>query len=196
MLLVTTDGRKAALDINLVDPALPEPEYNKISTAADLIARIYHDTEKWKSVQLVFSDLGTPSSEKRHKDKRHKKSKEEPSRPVVVDRPAVQDEDVVPQTTVAKEVDLGDVKELDETEVAEVREQEEVDRSPVQVDTVALEVCIRGSRKSWSSAAFVKRRSPSSMMPGISLSAPLFLKRCARERFASWSVQPKRWARE
>ena len=51
---------------------------------------------------------------------------------------AVQDEDVVPQTTVAKEVDLGDVKELGETEVAEVREQEEVDRSPVQVDTVAL----------------------------------------------------------
>src|SRR5271157_1697137 len=42
------------------------------------------------------------------------------------------------KTTGAEEVDLGEVKELDETEVAEVREQEEVDRSPVQVDTVAL----------------------------------------------------------
>ena len=71
-----------------------------------------------------------------------------------MDRPAVQDEDVVLQTTIAKEVDLGDVKELDETEVAEVREQDEVDRSPVQVDMVAL-----GSLYSRFKKKLVERRS-------------------------------------
>jgi len=68
------------------------------------------------------------------------------------------------RNNVAKEVDLGEVKELDETEVAEVREQEEVDRSPVQVDTVALGSLYSRFKKSSWSAAFVKSRSPSSMM--------------------------------
>jgi len=98
--------RKAALDINLVDPALPEPEYNKISTAADLIARIYHDTEKWKSVQLVFSDLGTPAARSGTKTN-GARNRRKIHRDRWSDRPAVQDEDVVPQTTVAKEVIWG-----------------------------------------------------------------------------------------
>ena len=75
MLKVSTDGRKAALDMRLVDPTLWQGGATKISQTADLLAevyeqhkdRIYTDTATGEpdllpgALQLVFCDYGTPS---------------------------------------------------------------------------------------------------------------------------------------
>ncbi|MET3920793.1 helicase-related protein [Arthrobacter sp. UYEF20] len=78
MLKVSSDGRKAALDMRLVDPALFQGGPTKISATADLLAgvyeehkdRIYTDPANRRTgepdpvpgaLQLVFCDFGTPS---------------------------------------------------------------------------------------------------------------------------------------
>ncbi len=77
MLLITTDGRKAALDIRMVldrDPSGP----TKIAAAADAIARVWEQTRENEyldtltgepspirgALQLVFSDIGTPNPDR------------------------------------------------------------------------------------------------------------------------------------
>ena len=59
LLKVTVDGRKAALDIRLVetDSAIFETTSSKISECANQVLKIYHSTN---SVQIVFSDIGVP----------------------------------------------------------------------------------------------------------------------------------------
>ena len=60
MLKISTDGRKAALDMRLVDPnARPFPD-SKISRLADKVFDIWKANTATKSTQLIFSDLGTP----------------------------------------------------------------------------------------------------------------------------------------
>lgn len=61
MLLVTTDGRKAALDLRLYDPSLPDHRDSKVNQAVAQIARIWHETQKTRSTQLVFCDLSAPT---------------------------------------------------------------------------------------------------------------------------------------
>jgi hypothetical protein len=61
MLLVTTDGRKAALDLRLHDPALPDHPDSKVNQAVAEIARIWRETAKERSAQLVFCDLSVPT---------------------------------------------------------------------------------------------------------------------------------------
>ncbi|MCD5342782.1 helicase [Arthrobacter sp. AK04] len=75
MLKVSSDGRKAALDMRLVDPTLFQRGPTKISATADLLAgiyeehkdRIYTDPKTGEpdpvpgALQLVFCDFGTPS---------------------------------------------------------------------------------------------------------------------------------------
>lgn len=76
MLKVSSDGRKAALDMRLVDPELGSiVSETKISAAADLLARVYEDHREdvftdpstgeehptRGGLQIVFCDLGTPS---------------------------------------------------------------------------------------------------------------------------------------
>ena len=75
MLKVSSDGRKAALDMRLVDPTLFQRGPTKISATADLLAsvyeehkdRIYIDPKTGEpdpvpgALQLVFCDFGTPS---------------------------------------------------------------------------------------------------------------------------------------
>ena len=64
MLKITGEGRKAALDMRLIDPtAAPETE-TKIDLAVARIARIWHVTRDTRSTQLVFSDLSTPDPER------------------------------------------------------------------------------------------------------------------------------------
>ncbi len=79
MLKVSSDGRKAALDMRLVDPELGSVvAENKVSVTADLIARVHqehrndvfldpasgeeHPTRG--ALQIVFCDQSTPSTEK------------------------------------------------------------------------------------------------------------------------------------
>ncbi len=61
MLLVTTDGRKAALDLRLHDPSLPDHPASKVNQAVALVERIWRDTAHQRSAQLVFCDLSIPT---------------------------------------------------------------------------------------------------------------------------------------
>jgi hypothetical protein len=74
MLKISTDGRKAALDIRLVHPGTTPAGGSKVTVAADRIAGIYHHTKTNTyrdpvtglphpvpgALQLVFCDLSTP----------------------------------------------------------------------------------------------------------------------------------------
>jgi N12 class adenine-specific DNA methylase len=64
MLLVTTDGRKAALDLRLHDPSLPDRPNSKVSLAVIQIERVWRETAENRSTQLVFCDLSTPTGNK------------------------------------------------------------------------------------------------------------------------------------
>jgi len=60
MLKITSDGRKAALDMRLVDSTvLPGPE-SKIGQVASNLYRIWQETQKERFTQIVFIDLSTP----------------------------------------------------------------------------------------------------------------------------------------
>ncbi len=77
MLLIATDGRKAALDIRMVIPRDPSGP-SKVDVAADAIHRIWERTRDNEyldtltgqpstvrgSLQLVFSDIGTPNQDR------------------------------------------------------------------------------------------------------------------------------------
>lgn len=78
MLKISSDGRKAALDMRLVDPTLEMLEAStKTGAAADLIAGVYEKTKDRVfldpstkedhptpgALQIVFCDLGTPSKD-------------------------------------------------------------------------------------------------------------------------------------
>ena len=61
MLLVTTDGRKAALDLRLHDPRLPDHPDSKVNKAVAEVERIWRETAAARSAQLVFCDLSIPT---------------------------------------------------------------------------------------------------------------------------------------
>jgi hypothetical protein len=58
MLKVTSDGRKAALDIRLVKPDAPRPAQSKVMAIVENITRLYHETQDTRGVQLCFIDIG------------------------------------------------------------------------------------------------------------------------------------------
>ncbi len=61
MLLVTTDGRKAALDLRLNNPSLPDHAGSKVNRAVATLERIWRETADGRLAQLVFCDLSTPT---------------------------------------------------------------------------------------------------------------------------------------
>ncbi len=63
MLKITTDGRKAALDMRLVDPTAKYTYQSKVARCAENIADIYVKTNGNKSTQLVFCDSSTPKKD-------------------------------------------------------------------------------------------------------------------------------------
>lgn len=62
MLKITTDGRKAALDMRLVDSSAPKTMQSKVTRCAENIADIYMKTSNEKGTQLVFCDISTPKA--------------------------------------------------------------------------------------------------------------------------------------
>lgn len=63
MLLITNDGRKAALDLRLVGERVDGRLPSKISSCAAEILRLYKETEQTRAAQLVFCDTSTPKKE-------------------------------------------------------------------------------------------------------------------------------------
>lgn len=63
MLKITTEGRKAALDLRLMKPNLPDDPQSKVNLAVDNIHGIWKATSKNRLTQLVFCDLSTPQGQ-------------------------------------------------------------------------------------------------------------------------------------
>lgn len=62
MLKITSDGRKAALDMRLVRPELEELPFNKIDAVVERVGQLYHRTHANRGAQLIFSDLSVPKA--------------------------------------------------------------------------------------------------------------------------------------
>lgn len=63
MLKVTSEARKLAIDMRLLDPQGYSIEDNqKIMQVVDNVERIYREGETSKATQMIFSDIGTPKS--------------------------------------------------------------------------------------------------------------------------------------
>ena len=60
MLKITSDGRKAALDLRLVDMNAMFTYQSKVARCAENAADIYHKTMSDKSTQIIFCDTSTP----------------------------------------------------------------------------------------------------------------------------------------
>jgi len=64
MLLISTDGRKASLDLRVVDPTAQKEKVRKASEVAANVARVYKAGTKAKHTQIVFCDMSVPSNER------------------------------------------------------------------------------------------------------------------------------------
>ena len=62
MLKISSDARKASLDVRMVDRHAPYNPKGKVGLAAENIARIHREEEPDRGTQLVFLDLGTPKA--------------------------------------------------------------------------------------------------------------------------------------
>jgi hypothetical protein len=62
ILCVMNDGRKAALDMSLVEPAAPNAPMPKVDMLAELAAKIFFATQAVQGTQLIFCDLATPKA--------------------------------------------------------------------------------------------------------------------------------------
>jgi N12 class adenine-specific DNA methylase len=60
MLKITSEGRKAALDLRLMKPTAPDEPQGKVNQAVESIHRIWQATAAERCAQLVFCDLSTP----------------------------------------------------------------------------------------------------------------------------------------
>jgi N12 class adenine-specific DNA methylase len=62
MLCVTSDGRKAALDMRCINPSLKDDPNSKVNVCASRVFEIWESTKEQRLTQLVFCDLGVPGS--------------------------------------------------------------------------------------------------------------------------------------
>jgi N12 class adenine-specific DNA methylase len=60
MLKITSEGRKAALDLRLMIPTAKDDPQSKVNLAVENIFRIWETTKDDRLAQLVFCDLSTP----------------------------------------------------------------------------------------------------------------------------------------
>src|SRR5436309_158439 len=60
MLKITSEGRKAALDLRLMIPTARDEPQGKVNQAVENILRIWQETGSRQCAQLVFCDLSTP----------------------------------------------------------------------------------------------------------------------------------------
>ena len=68
-LKITSDLKKASLDMRLVDPSISESEAAaKINAICDTVATTYKETANVKGTQLIFSDLSVPKGKNEEKE--------------------------------------------------------------------------------------------------------------------------------
>lgn len=61
MLKLTSDLRKASLDMRLIDPSIPADEANgKLQALVENVLEVYKKSEADKGTQMIFCDLSTP----------------------------------------------------------------------------------------------------------------------------------------
>lgn len=60
MLKITSDSKKASIDMRLIDPNYPDEENGKLWTIAKQVYQIYKDYDNDKATQLIFCDSSTP----------------------------------------------------------------------------------------------------------------------------------------
>ena len=65
MLKITSEGRKAALDLRVLNAHAKDQPESKINLAADRIFEVWKDTHENRCAQMVFCDLSTPSKLRR-----------------------------------------------------------------------------------------------------------------------------------
>jgi N12 class adenine-specific DNA methylase len=65
MLKITSEGRKAALDLRVLNAGAVDHPGSKINLAADKVFQVWQGTQANRSTQLVFCDLSTPSKLRR-----------------------------------------------------------------------------------------------------------------------------------
>ena len=65
MLKITSEGRKAALDLRVLNAHAKDQPENKINLAADRIFEVWKNTHENRCAQMVFCDLSTPSKLRR-----------------------------------------------------------------------------------------------------------------------------------
>lgn len=70
MLKVSSDGRKASLDLRLVDPSAKEDKESKTHLAIRNILALHKEFDEHKAAQLVFLDLSTPKAKAEGKAKK------------------------------------------------------------------------------------------------------------------------------
>lgn len=61
MLKITNEGKKAALDLRLIDELYGDYMESKINKAVENIYQIWSNTQEERSTQLVFCDMSTPT---------------------------------------------------------------------------------------------------------------------------------------
>ncbi len=62
MLVVTNDGRKAGLDLRLIDDLMPDYSFSKVNLCVENVFKVWEDNKETKATQLVFCDLSTPTT--------------------------------------------------------------------------------------------------------------------------------------
>lgn len=61
MLKITSEGKKAALDMRLIDEIYDDILNNKVNALVKNVYKIWDDTKANKSTQIVFCDMSTPT---------------------------------------------------------------------------------------------------------------------------------------
>ena len=61
MLKITNEGKKAALDLRLIDELYGDYMESKVNKAVENIYQIWNNTQEERSTQLVFCDMSTPT---------------------------------------------------------------------------------------------------------------------------------------
>lgn len=65
LLAIANDGKKAAIDMRLVDSSLPDYPGSKPNLTVQNVLAVYNDNKELKPSQIIFCDIGVPNDEGR-----------------------------------------------------------------------------------------------------------------------------------